>query len=139
MNRKILILRIFLRKATILRKILRISIILRIRIFVNMGPGVHMQNFKQAFSCIVNFKYLKVNTKLATVNFIGKFSNVSFSRFICDVHGTSFVIIVMDMKINICCFLSGEYEFYWLNCSPIILSPEFLTDSETLVLMQTAS
>ena len=35
MNRKILILRIFLRKTTILR----ISIILRIRIFVNTAPG----------------------------------------------------------------------------------------------------
>ena len=37
-NRKILILRIFLRKMAILRKILRIRLILRIRIFVNTGP-----------------------------------------------------------------------------------------------------
>ena len=38
-NRKILILRIFLRKMTILRKIVRIRLILRITIFVNTGPG----------------------------------------------------------------------------------------------------
>ena len=38
-NRKILILGIFLRKMAILRKILRIRLILRIRIFVNTGPG----------------------------------------------------------------------------------------------------
>ena len=39
-NRKILILRIFLRKMIILRKILRIRLILRIRIFVNTSPGL---------------------------------------------------------------------------------------------------
>ena len=39
-NRKILILGIFLRKMTILRKILRIRLILRIRIFVNTGPDI---------------------------------------------------------------------------------------------------
>ena len=43
-NRKILILRIFLRKMIILRKILRIRLILRIRIFVNMGPGTMLLN-----------------------------------------------------------------------------------------------
>ena len=42
MNRKILILRIFQRKTTILRKILRIRLILRIRIFVNTGAVLHM-------------------------------------------------------------------------------------------------
>ena len=38
MNIKILILRIFPRKMTILRKILRIRLTLRIKIFVNTGP-----------------------------------------------------------------------------------------------------
>ena len=41
-NRKILTLRIFLRKTTILGNILRIRLILRIRIFVNTGPGVFL-------------------------------------------------------------------------------------------------
>ena len=39
MNRKILIPRIFLSKMTIIRKILRIRLILRIGIFVNTDPG----------------------------------------------------------------------------------------------------
>ena len=39
-NRKILILKIFLRKMTILRKILRIRLILGIRIFVNTDADV---------------------------------------------------------------------------------------------------
>ena len=37
-------LRIFLRKMTILRKILRIRLILRIRIFVNTGPELQLKN-----------------------------------------------------------------------------------------------
>ena len=49
MNTKILILRIFLRKMTILRKILRIGLILRIRIFVNTGP-VQQLRLRQVFS-----------------------------------------------------------------------------------------
>ena len=46
-NRKISILRIFLRKMIILRKILKIRLILRIIIFVNTGPG-HYHELKAA-------------------------------------------------------------------------------------------
>ena len=47
-NRKILILRNFLRKTTILRKIPRIRLILRIRIFVNTGPGKENFHFSKS-------------------------------------------------------------------------------------------
>ena len=51
MNRKILILRIFLRKMTILRKILGIGLILRISMFVNTGP-VEQLRLRQVFSIV---------------------------------------------------------------------------------------
>ena len=61
MNRKILILRIFLRKTTILRKILRIRLILRIRIFVNMGPEPVQSNMSN------HIKIVQVGSKVLDI------------------------------------------------------------------------
>ena len=67
MNRKILI--FVLRKRTIIRKIPRIRLILRIRIFVNTGPGMeaykgYVEKNEVVITTYLNF-FLKTTTILS--------------------------------------------------------------------------